>query len=132
MVLKMTNDLEPRDSILGLLKAAIEIEKFGIRYYTALSSAVDNEKGKSFLNYLVTAEEKHQKTLEDIYNRQKEAGEEAIKALPLDNLGDEVEKLTERGCTILLDGRRDSGGVAYLDLNVGGIIVELVGRRDRS
>jgi methylmalonyl-CoA/ethylmalonyl-CoA epimerase len=52
-------------------------------------------------------------------------------AFAVDNLGDEVNKLTTKGCTMLLDGRRDGGGVAYLDLNVGGIIVELIGRKSQ-
>lgn len=53
-------------------------------------------------------------------------------AFSVDNLGEEVEKLTGEGCTILLDGRRETGGVAYLDLNVGGIIVELVGPKRQA
>lgn len=85
----MNSDLEPRDSVLGILKAAIEIEKFGIRYYKALASAVDNEKGKALLNYLADAEEKHQIILEDEYNKQQEVGDEASKSLPFDNLDED-------------------------------------------
>lgn len=50
-------------------------------------------------------------------------------AFHVDDLGNEVEKLTTQGCTMLLDGRREGGGIAYLDLNVGGIIVELIGHK---
>ena len=50
----------------------------------------------------------------------------------VDNLGDEVKKLTTQGCTMLLDGRRGGRGLAYLDLNIGGIIIELIGHRSQS
>jgi rubrerythrin len=85
----MNNDSEPKDSILGILRAAIDIENFGIRYYNALSSAVSNTCGKSFLNYLATAEEKHKMMLENLYNKQKELGDEVKRPLPLDNLDEE-------------------------------------------
>ncbi len=52
-------------------------------------------------------------------------------AFAVDDLNKAVEKLTAKGSDIILEGRReDGGGVAYLDLNVGGIIVELVKHRD--
>ena len=85
----MTEEIESKESILGILRAAISIEKFGIRYYSALSSAVENENGKSLLTYLVDAEEKHQRILEDIYNKQKEIGDSATRPLPLDNLDED-------------------------------------------
>jgi methylmalonyl-CoA/ethylmalonyl-CoA epimerase len=48
-------------------------------------------------------------------------------AFNVDDLDGAVENLTTRGCSIILEGRRgDGGGVAYLDLDAGGIIVELV------
>ena len=85
----MNDDSEPKDSILGILKAAIDIEKFGIRYYSALGSAIDNENGKALLTYLANAEEKHQLMLEDEYHKQKQIGDEAEQPLPLDNLDEE-------------------------------------------
>lgn len=48
-------------------------------------------------------------------------------AFTVDDLNKATEILTSRGCTLLMKGDRgDGGGVAYIDLNVGGIIVELV------
>jgi methylmalonyl-CoA/ethylmalonyl-CoA epimerase len=45
----------------------------------------------------------------------------------VDNLKSEVETLTQKGSTILLTSEfKGGGGVAYLDLEVGGLIVELV------
>jgi rubrerythrin len=83
------NGMEPKDSILGILKSAIDIEKFGIRYYSALSTAVTSETAKSLFVYLKDAEEKHQRTLEDMFDTQKGLGDEVLKQLPLDNLSEE-------------------------------------------
>ena len=48
-------------------------------------------------------------------------------AFAVDDLDKAVKMLTARGSTVILKGDRgDGGGVAYIDLNVGGIIVELV------
>ena len=45
----------------------------------------------------------------------------------VDNLKSEVETLTQKGSSILLTSEfNGGGGVAYLDLEVGGLIVELV------
>lgn len=85
----MNDDSEPRDSILGILRSAINIEKFGIRYYSALSSAVESEDGKNLLKFLIDAEEKHQRFLEDLFNKQKEIGDSATRPLPLDNLDED-------------------------------------------
>ena len=85
----MTNEIEPKDSLLGILRAAIDIEKFGIRYYSALGSAVESADAKALFQYLVSAEEKHQNILEDIYNSQKEVGDEAARPLPLENLSED-------------------------------------------
>ena len=50
-------------------------------------------------------------------------------AFAVNDLDKEVQKLTEKGCTVLIRSpRRDGGGIAYVDLNAGGIIVELVQR----
>ena len=50
-------------------------------------------------------------------------------AFAVNNLDSEVEKLTKKGASILLQSERKSqGGVAYLDLNAAGLIVELVKR----
>jgi len=51
----------PRDSILGILRSAINIEKFGIKYYNALSTAIDSQDAKELLKFLVDAEKKHQR-----------------------------------------------------------------------
>jgi rubrerythrin len=97
----MTDDDIPKESILGILHAAIDIEIFGIRYYTALRSAIDNAQGKSLLDYLISAEEKHQLLLEDVFNKQKDSGDDATRPLPMDNLDDDAklaifsENLTE-------------------------------------
>jgi catechol 2,3-dioxygenase-like lactoylglutathione lyase family enzyme len=45
----------------------------------------------------------------------------------VDNLAEEVERLTARGSVVLLTSEfKGGGGVAYLDLDVAGLIVELV------
>jgi methylmalonyl-CoA/ethylmalonyl-CoA epimerase len=45
----------------------------------------------------------------------------------VDNLEENVKRLTDEGSDILLTSQfKGSGGVAYLDLNVAGLIVELV------
>jgi rubrerythrin len=85
----MSDDSLPRDSILGILKSAINIEKFGIRYYTALSMAVDSQDAKELMKYLVDAEEKHQRFLENEFNKQKEIGDASLRPLPLDNLDED-------------------------------------------
>ena len=83
------NGDEPNDSILGIIKSAIDIEKFGIRYYSALGTAVTSETAKSLFTYLINAEEKHQRILEEVFNKQKESSDDALKSLPLDNLSAE-------------------------------------------
>ncbi len=46
------------------------------------------------------------------------------------DLNAEVKKLTDKGCTVLLRSPRTfGGGVAYVDLNASGVIVELVQRK---
>jgi methylmalonyl-CoA/ethylmalonyl-CoA epimerase len=51
-------------------------------------------------------------------------------AFAVSDLSKEVNKLTERGCEVLLRSpRKDGGGIAYVDLKVGGIIVELVQKK---
>jgi len=85
----MVDNEEPKESILGILRSAINIEKFGIRYYQALSSAVEDDNGKALLNFLIDAESDHQRTLEQEYDKHKELGDEALKPLPLDNLEEE-------------------------------------------
>ena len=85
----MVDNAEPKESILGILRSAINIEKFGIRYYQALSSAVEDENGKALLNYLIDAESDHQRTLEQEYDKHKNLGDEALKPLPLDNIAEE-------------------------------------------
>ncbi len=48
-------------------------------------------------------------------------------AFAVDDLDSAVKTLTEKGSTVLLQGRRvDGSGVTYLDLDAGGMIVELV------
>lgn len=45
----------------------------------------------------------------------------------VDNLADEVNSLTKQGSEVLLASQfKGGGGVTYLDLNVAGLIVELV------
>jgi methylmalonyl-CoA/ethylmalonyl-CoA epimerase len=45
----------------------------------------------------------------------------------VDNLGDAVKRLTDQGSKILLTSQfKGGGGVTYLDLDVAGLIVELV------
>ncbi|MHB8105574.1 MAG: VOC family protein [Dehalococcoidales bacterium] len=45
----------------------------------------------------------------------------------VDNLKEEVDRLTDEGSTVLLTSQfKGGGGVAYLDLDVAGLIVELV------
>lgn len=85
----MTNDFEAKDSILGILRSAINIEKFGIRYYQSLMTVVEDVTGKEMLEYLINAEAKHQSYLEQEYDKQKAFGMDSLKQLPLDNLDDE-------------------------------------------
>jgi rubrerythrin len=85
----MIDDSLPQDSILGILKSAINIEKFGIRYYTALSLAVDSQDAKELMKYLINAEESHQRFLENVFNKQKDIGDDAKRPLPLDNLDED-------------------------------------------
>jgi methylmalonyl-CoA/ethylmalonyl-CoA epimerase len=48
-------------------------------------------------------------------------------AFAVDNLENSVTELTSEGSAVVLDGRRPDGkGVAYVDLNIAGLIVELV------
>ena len=48
-------------------------------------------------------------------------------AFAVENLARSVKTLTDKGSSVLLDGRKpDGGGIAYLDLDAAGIIVELV------
>ena len=48
----------------------------------------------------------------------------------VDNIEKEIKRLTDKGCTLLLDIRMP-GGIhgAYVDLNAGGIIVEMFQNR---
>jgi catechol 2,3-dioxygenase-like lactoylglutathione lyase family enzyme len=46
----------------------------------------------------------------------------------VDDLEKEIERLTKQGATVLLRAKFDSGGLAYLDLDASGFIVELVQR----
>ena len=61
----MSGEDIPRDSLLGILRSAISIEKFGIRYYNALSTAVNSQDAKDLLKFLMDAETKHQLHLEN-------------------------------------------------------------------
>lgn len=50
--------------------------------------------------------------------------------IAVDDLEKEIKRLTDKGCTVLLDARFPGGGhIAYIDLNAGGIIVELAQKR---
>jgi methylmalonyl-CoA/ethylmalonyl-CoA epimerase len=52
-------------------------------------------------------------------------------AFSVNDLDNTLKNLTDKGSSIILEGRRgDGGGVAYVDLDVGGIIVELVKHRE--
>lgn len=48
-------------------------------------------------------------------------------AFAVDDLDGAVNDLTAKGSSVILDGRRkDGGGVAYIDLDAAGLIVELI------
>jgi len=47
----------------------------------------------------------------------------------VEDVDKEVDELIKKGVTVLLRSRRKNGGVAYLDLGVAGLIVELVQRK---
>ena len=47
-------------------------------------------------------------------------------AFAVDDLDKEVDQLTKQGVSVLLKAKMPRGGIAYLDLGVGGIIVELI------
>ena len=50
----------------------------------------------------------------------------------VDNLQDDVKRLTKQGSEVLLTSQfKGGGGVTYLDLDVAGLIVELVQRGER-
>jgi rubrerythrin len=89
----MNDESIPTESILGILRSAIEIEKYGIEYYNILSTAVDDVAGKEFLEFLAEAERIHQRTLEDEYDKRKQSGDDAIRPLPMDNLDDDGKQL---------------------------------------
>jgi rubrerythrin len=89
----MNEESIPNESMLGILRSAIEIEKYGIEYYNTLSTAVDDEIGKEFMEYLAEAERKHQRTLEQEYDTRKELGDDAIQPLPMDNLDEDGKQL---------------------------------------
>jgi len=89
----MNEESIPNESMLGILRSAIEIEKYGIEYYNALSTAVDDQTGKEFIEYLAEAERKHQRTLEEEYDSRKEAGDDAVQPLPMDNLDEDAKQL---------------------------------------
>ena len=44
----------------------------------------------------------------------------------VDDLEKEIDRLTKQGATVLLKAVFDSGGLAYLDLDASGFIVELI------
>ena len=51
----------------------------------------------------------------------------------VDDIEKEINRLTEKGCTLLLDIRMPNGiHGAYIDLNAGGIIVEMFERQPDS
>lgn len=49
-------------------------------------------------------------------------------AVPVDDLEAEIARFLAHGATILLRAKWPGGGVAYLDLNFGGLIIELIKR----
>jgi methylmalonyl-CoA/ethylmalonyl-CoA epimerase len=49
-------------------------------------------------------------------------------AFNVDNLEKEIARFMAQGATMLLRAKWQGGGVAYLDLNVGGLIIELIKR----
>jgi len=55
-------------------------------------------------------------------------------ACVVDDLDSEVDKLNKQGVSVLLRAKRPGGrgGVAYLDLGVAGLIIELIQRRWKS
>ena len=50
-------------------------------------------------------------------------------ACAVSDLDNEVAKLTKRGVSVLLRAKWQGGGVAYLDLGVAGLIIELIQRK---
>ncbi|MEK7353623.1 MAG: VOC family protein [Chloroflexota bacterium] len=51
-------------------------------------------------------------------------------ACAVEDVGREVEKLTSQGASVLLRAKFPGGrGVAYMDLDAGGLIIELIQRR---
>lgn len=46
-------------------------------------------------------------------------------AFAVDDLDKEVDRLTKQGVSVMLNGKWEGGGFAYLDLGDGGLIVEL-------
>jgi methylmalonyl-CoA/ethylmalonyl-CoA epimerase len=49
-------------------------------------------------------------------------------AFRVDDLEKEIARFMAQGATILLRAKWQGGGVAYLDLNIGGLIIELIKR----
>lgn len=47
-------------------------------------------------------------------------------AFAVDDIDQAVDQLTKQGVSVLLRAKMPRGGIAYLDLGVGGIIVELI------
>ena len=52
-------------SIVMVLKSAIELERYGHEYYKEIKRLVDDEKGKALLTFLANAELEHKEMIEN-------------------------------------------------------------------
>jgi rubrerythrin len=94
------------DKVLGIVKQAIEIEKFGHDFYNSMRSFVEEREGQLLVSYLARLEVDHIKWLEEEYEKQlskiEEFDEKATVNLSL--LGkDEIFFADERVSTIFKD-----------------------------
>lgn len=58
------------DKVLGTVKQAIEIERFGYDFYYSMRSFVKDREGQKLISYLAKLEVDHIKWLEEEYERQ--------------------------------------------------------------
>ena len=94
------------DKVLGTVKQAIEIEKFGHDFYNSMRTFVKEKDGQVFVSYLAKLEVDHIKWLEEEYERQLGKLTELVEApaVELSLLGkDEIFFADERVSTIFKD-----------------------------
>jgi rubrerythrin len=79
----MTNRGEEVESVLAALKQGIELESFGIKFYTESAGEVTDPRGRQTLKFLANEEREHLKFIKDLKssfeNREEEKANTTIK-----------------------------------------------------